>query len=78
MLSVNEATVGRWLFFEGRSTGVQDHTRMRAINVAPAGETPVWRIEEKEVLRWMRLKGIRLYQYQVKEDDDLPDGDGEV
>jgi len=69
ILTLKDSTIKRWLFFEGRSTGVKDHTRMRAINVAPAGEVPVWRVEEHELVRWMRHKGIRLYQYRVKEDE---------
>ena len=68
MLSVTTRTLRSWLFYEGRSTGVQDPTSIRAVNIAPASEPPEWRLEEDEVVRWMRLKGIRLYKYKLPDD----------
>lgn len=69
MLSVSQQRLREWLFYEGRSTGAHDPSRLRAINIAPASQPPEWRLEEDEVVRWMRLKGIRLYKYRLGDDD---------
>lgn len=68
MLNVAEHTVRNHLYYEGRSTGIKSPDRLRAINVAPDAEKPIWRIEENEVVRWFRYRGIRLYEYRSKED----------
>jgi len=69
MFVVTEASVrSKWLHYDGRSSGIQPKDKMRAINIASSDSEPVWRIEEAEVVRWMRHKRIRLYQYKIKSD----------
>lgn len=63
LLSVPPRTVlESYLFFEGRSTGVCPRTLLRAVNIAPKGERPAWRVAERELIRWMRVKGFRYYE----------------
>lgn len=49
------------LWYEGRSVGYLPKDKLRAINVAPVGETPVWRIPERSLLIFLRYKGIKYY-----------------
>lgn len=63
MLEVSEAYVKRsLLFYEGRSTGVCPKDLMSARNIAPAGETPEWRVLDRMLVRWMRFKGFKVYE----------------
>jgi hypothetical protein len=34
---------------------------IKAINIMPNGVKPEWRIEEAELLRWMRHKNFRIF-----------------
>lgn len=51
----------RLLFYDRREPGVRPKERLRAVNIAPEGETPEWRVTETELLRYLRLKGIKFY-----------------
>lgn len=52
----------RFLFYDKREPGIAPKTKMRAINIAPEGETPEWRVTERELVRYMRRQGIRFYE----------------
>jgi len=63
LLSVQEQTVKTvYLYYEGSSTGVMPRDQMRAINIAPAGQKPEWRISERTLKNWLRYKGFRVYE----------------
>ena len=63
ILSLDPKAITRtYLFFEGRSTGVPPRDLIRAVNIAPAGKKPEWRVVERELIRWMRVKGFRYYE----------------
>jgi hypothetical protein len=63
ILDVDIRTVAtQYLYFEGRSTGVRDKHFMLARNIAPPDERPDWRVAERELIRWMRVKGFRYYE----------------
>jgi len=49
------------VFFVGRSTGIPSLNALNAVNIAPPESKPDWRVEEKELIRWMRRKGFRGY-----------------
>lgn len=51
----------KYIFFQGRSTGVPSKDLLVAHNIAPRNEKPDWRVSEKELIRWMRRKGFRYY-----------------
>jgi len=62
LLSVKESYVMKTLlFYDRREPGIRPREKMRAVNIAPEGETPLWRVAENELLRYLRLKGIKFY-----------------
>lgn len=68
MLNVEEKTIrhGRgYLYYEGRSTGVRARDLMTARNIAPADQRPDWRVAEREFLRWLKVKGFKVYERGV-------------
>lgn len=63
MLSISEKDLKlRVLFYFGRSVGPIPKDRLVARNVAADNEKPIWRILEKDLVRWMRFKGIKYHQ----------------
>lgn len=48
------------LYWDGRSTGIHKQFLIKTINIMPDGVKPEWRVEEVELLRWMRHKNFRL------------------
>lgn len=62
MLNMDTRKVmAQYIYFEGRSIGARHKTLMTARNIAPADEAPEWRVAEREVIRWLRVKGFRYY-----------------
>ena len=62
MLNVPIARMGtHYIHYQGRSAGVPTADRFRAINIAPTGAKPDWRVEERELIRWLRRKGFKAY-----------------
>ncbi len=62
-LNVEEKAVkAKYLYYEGRSTGLRKRGLMIARNIAPADEKPEWRIAERELIRWLKFKGFRMYE----------------
>lgn len=49
--------LGPILFYDGRSPGICPDNQLLAINITP-GSNPTWRVEEQELLRWMRVMGF--------------------
>ena len=49
------------LFHEGRDVGTRARHEMFARNIAAPDEKPDWRVAERELIRWMRLKGFKYY-----------------
>jgi hypothetical protein len=62
ILNLTEARLrqGKYLFFAGRTPGVQTKDEMLTRNIAAADEPPEWRIEERELIRWLKRKGFRV------------------
>lgn len=50
-----------YVYFQGRHVGPVPPDKMHAINIAPDGEKPDWRVAEKEFKRWLRNRGWRVY-----------------
>lgn len=62
LLEIEEDYLKRSLiFYEGRSVGVPPKSQMRAVNFARAGTSPVWRIPESSFKRFLRFKGLKVY-----------------
>lgn len=51
----------RMLFYEGREPGIPPKTKLRAVNIAPEGETPQWRVSENVLMGYLRSKGVKFY-----------------
>lgn len=63
LLSLEEDYIRRSLLhYEGRSVGPCPRDKILAINIAPEGEKPEWRVTERKLITWMRLKGVRYYE----------------
>lgn len=63
ILAMSEEDVARkCIYFQGRSTGVRSSRLMIAHNIASAKEEPAWRVSERELIRWMKLKGFVYYE----------------
>ena len=50
------------LHYEGRSPGICPRGIMHALNMAPEGEKPEWRVSEQSFMRYLRVRGIRFYE----------------
>jgi hypothetical protein len=60
LISIEERTLKTsYLFYQDRSVGAPPKNKIRAVNIAPTGETPNWRVAEREFVRWLRYKGFR-------------------
>jgi hypothetical protein len=63
MLELREEYVRqKLLFYDRREPGIRPKERLRSVNIAPEGETPEWRVSERELLRYLRLKGKKFYE----------------
>lgn len=63
MLELDEKYVKtKLLFYDRREPGLAPRTKMRAINIAPEGETPQWRVTERELIRYLRHRGVKFYE----------------
>ena len=51
-------SLDKLVHYDGRTPGACPRDKMIARNISPEGETPDWRIEEKEFIRWMVVKGV--------------------
>ena len=62
LLSLSEDQVRRqYIWYDGRSTGSTSVHLMIARNIAKPGATPEWRVADRELVRWMRVKGFKLH-----------------
>lgn len=63
MLELTTADVrNRLFFYDRREPGLTPKSKMRAVNIMPEGETPEWRVTERELLRYLRSRGIKFYE----------------
>jgi len=63
LLSLSSDTLkAYYLYYVGRSVGIPRKDRLKAIQVAPCEcGREEWRVEEAELLRWMKVMGLRAY-----------------
>jgi len=62
MLNIAEHSLKRegYLFFVGRQPGNPRPDELRVVNVAHGiADAPNWRVEERELIRWMKRRGFR-------------------
>lgn len=48
-------------YADGREPGIPPKSKMRAINIAPEGMTPEWRVSENSFLGFLRRRGVKFY-----------------
>lgn len=63
MLQIKQADFFKkvaWL--AGREIGSQPRDSMRCVNIAKRDETPEWRVEESEFVRWAKFHEFRTYE----------------
>lgn len=49
-----------YLYFDGRQPGRALPDELRCVNIAhPQTDKPDWRVEERELIRWMKRKGFK-------------------
>lgn len=66
ILSMDEKHLRRdYMFYDGRSTGSMSVHLLLCRNIAHPTKPPEWRVAEKELLRWLKKKGFRVYELQV-------------
>lgn len=61
ILNITETTLKNkgYVHFRGRTTGRPLPDELAAVNIAPkADDAPNWRVEERELIRWMKRKGF--------------------
>ncbi len=62
MLDVDLATFKKTMvYYKGRTRRRSDRHDLIAKNIARPEEPPVWRIDEPELIRWLKVKGIKFY-----------------
>lgn len=63
LLNVEKRSVrSSYIFYEGRHVGKQPLDKLKAINIAAPDDRPDWRIPERELIRWMKRKGLRYHE----------------
>jgi len=55
------ALEAKYIYYGGRSIGRPSPDLIQARNIAPRDEEPDWRVVDREVVRWMRRKGFKVY-----------------
>lgn len=61
IISISERNLIRdYLYLAGRTPGVQPKDLILAQNIAPPNLKPDWRVEERELIRWLKRKGFRV------------------
>lgn len=58
LTALTTAQVNRMMFRTGRTAGLPPPDMVKAVNLAPPDAPDEWRIEEKELLRWLRHRGF--------------------
>jgi hypothetical protein len=61
MVQVTIDTVPKYLHFAGVSPGKCPEDKMLASNLGRPGEPADWRVADAELVRWLRLKGFKVY-----------------
>lgn len=53
----------KYIYFRGRSQGrlLANDDRIKAVNIAPSGDAPEWRVSEEDLIRWCKKKDIVAY-----------------
>lgn len=63
MLSMSEPEfISQFVYYNGRVTGRQSPRKLKTVNIQPdENGLPMWRISEGELIRWLKLLGVKIY-----------------
>ncbi len=62
ILSLHIGTMrGKYAYYEGRTESRKQLDDIIFLNIAKDDQAPEWRCSERELLRWMKRKGFRVY-----------------
>ena len=62
MLGIDETQLKmKHIYFSGRSSGKLQRHQMYAVNISPEGQPAVWRVSQREFVRYLRAVGFRGY-----------------
>lgn len=61
ILSLDLHDTKRYLWLKDRQPGPRPQNKLLAVNIAPDGETPEWRVAEPELIRFLKKLGFRVY-----------------
>lgn len=62
LIELTDASLRRHVHYNRVSVGSRHPDKMLAHSIANEGEKPDWRVTERELIRWLRRKGFRLYE----------------
>lgn len=64
LLSIEEKNLKQsYLHYDGRSVGPCPKDHLLAVDISPDNSPrPEWRVAERHLKRWMRLKGWKIYE----------------
>lgn len=68
MLDMSDKNIRQYCHLDKLHTGVRPPSRLLARNIAMPDEKPDWRVAEKELIRWMRIRGFRVVTRDTLED----------
>lgn len=60
-----QTLMNQYIYFEGRNTGTKSVHLLLARNIAKPTDKPEWRVAEREFIRWLRVKGFRIYEFSA-------------
>lgn len=62
LIEVDDVYVKRsLLYYMGRTVGPCPRDKMKAIDISPdSAEKPEWRVPERDFMRWLRFKGVKI------------------
>lgn len=61
MTRVTQRTLAKFLHFSGVSPGKCPKDKMLTAPLGSPGEAPDWRVADAELIRWLRVKGFKVY-----------------
>lgn len=60
LFQLSRKEINNYLFLPDLQIGTARPDRMACLNIAPNGLPPQWRVEERELIRWMKYNHVSL------------------
>lgn len=59
LLNLSNSMMKRYVHFANRTPGKPRPDKILALNIAPIGEAPAWRVPESDLVRWMKYNSFQ-------------------